>query len=98
MEKCCKTTYCVLICSQVQDVPGNFLIQYHGGDDMDEYLKVSAVFHLSGSGDYSRGASAVRQVSSKNTKVDFGNIFRTACDELKQNSGTHTKTGVITLS
>ncbi len=65
---------------------------------MDEYLKVSAVFHLSGSGDYSRGASAVRQVSSKNTKVDFGNIFRTACDELKQNAGTHTKTGVMTLS
>ncbi len=65
---------------------------------MDEYLKVSAVFHLSESGDYSRGASAVQKVSSKSTKVDFGSIFRTACDELKQNSGTHTKTGVMALS
>ena len=65
---------------------------------MDEYLKVSAVFHLSGSGDYSRGASAVQKVTSKNVKSEFGNIFRTACDELKQNAGTHTKTGVMTLS
>ncbi len=61
---------------------------------MDEYLKVSAVFHLSGSGDYSRGTSAVQKVSPRSTKVDFGNIFKTACDELKQNQAHTPRRGL----
>ena len=68
------------------------------GIELDEYLKVSAVFHLSGSGDYSTSDTSVHKVQRKFMSQEFGNIFKTACDELKQNSGTHTKTGVITLS
>ena len=67
-------------------------------DEMDEYLRVSAVFHLSDSGDYSHSASSALKVQRKGGSLEFGNIFKTACDELKQNAGTHTKTGVMTLS
>ena len=66
--------------------------------EMDDYLRVSAVFHLSDSGDYSHSATSTMKVQRKGGSVEFGNIFKTACDELKQNSGTHTKTGVMTLS
>lgn len=69
----------------------------HGGDEMEDYLRVSAVFHLSDSQDFSHSASSVMKVARKNHSLEFGNIFKTACDELKQNAGTHTKTGVMTL-
>ena len=68
------------------------------GFELDEYLKVSAVFHLSDSGDFSKSGAFVNKVQRKVMTQEFGNIFKNACDELKQNSGTHTKTGVITLS
>ncbi len=69
----------------------------HGGDEMEDYLRVSAVFHLSDSGDYSHSSSSSMKVARKNRSMEFGNIFKTACDELKQKAGTHTKTGVMTL-
>ena len=67
-------------------------------DEMDEYLRVSAVFHLSDSGDYSHSSSSSMKIQRKERSLDFGNIFKTACDELKEHAGTHTKTGVMTLS
>ncbi len=65
---------------------------------MDEYMRVISVIGSSGVGVGSRNKEIFGKSRPKESANDFGNIFKTACDELKQNQATHTKTRVLTLN
>ena len=61
----------------------------------DEYFKVSAVAEYAGSEDSGQG-NLFWYSRRKNRSSEFSNIFRTACDELKQESGdTHQTKGYV---
>lgn len=65
---------------------------------MDEYLRVISAASLSDIRGDSQRREIFRKSQKKESSIDFGNIFKIACDELKQNQATHTKTRVMTLS
>lgn len=59
----------------------------------DEYFKVSAVAGFTGSEDSGQG-NLFWYSRRKESSNEFGNIFRTACDELKNEPGiTHQTKG-----
>ncbi len=61
----------------------------------DEYFKVSAVAEYAGSED-SAQSHLFWYSRKKESSTEFGNVFRLACDELKQESGnTHQTQGYI---
>lgn len=61
----------------------------------DEYFKVSAVAEYAGSEDSGQG-NLFWYSRRKESSNEFGSIFRTACDELKQDAGdTHQTEGYI---
>ncbi|MBO6214699.1 MAG: hypothetical protein J6N76_04090 [Lachnospiraceae bacterium] len=64
---------------------------------MDEYFRVSAIFNLNGSASESFGVP-YQNTRKKRSGPAFGKVFKTACDELKQNQAAHTKMRVVTLS
>jgi hypothetical protein len=60
----------------------------------DEYFKVSAVAEYAGSEDSGQSSNAFWHRSRKESSNEFGNIFRIACDEIKQEPGnTHQTKG-----
>ena len=62
---------------------------HRGGDQsigLDEYFKVSAVVEYSGSEDSGQGR-LIWHTRRRESSGEFGNIFRVACDELKQETG-----------
>ena len=65
---------------------------------MDEYFRVSAFFNLTGSDADSGYAAPYQSTRKKRSGPAFGKVFKTACDELKQNQAAHTKMRVYTLS
>ena len=64
---------------------------------MDEYYRVSPIQMSEGSDLDSQGQPYFKQ-SRRKSGSDFGNIFISACDELKQRQASHTKVGVIPLA
>lgn len=65
---------------------------------MDEYFRVSAIFNLTGSNADNGFAVPYQNSRKKRSGAAFGKVFKTACDELKQNQAAHTKMRVVTLS
>ena len=61
---------------------------------MDGYFNVTEVLNYSGHDDDSQGREIFKKSQRKGSSNDFGNIFTTACDELKQKTGiTHQNRG-----
>ncbi len=65
---------------------------------LDEYMRVISAVGSSEFKHDSQGMENFRKSRPKESANDFGNIFKTACDELKQNQATHTKARVMTLN
>ena len=67
--------------------------------NLEELMGVSSIINTSS--DIS-GSTQHREMFKKSQQrestVDFGSIFKTACDELKQNQAAHTKARVLTLN
>lgn len=67
--------------------------------ELDQYaMRVSSVFNLSDINGDSSHQGIFRKSRRKESSIDFGNIFKSACDELKQHQATHTKARVMTLT
>ena len=66
--------------------------------ELDAYLRVISAVSSSDFKVDSQKAGDFRKSQQKESSIDFGNIFKIACDELKQNQATHTKTRVMTLT
>ena len=67
--------------------------------DIDRYVfRINSVINVSGSSYDSPNQEIFQKSRRKESSIDFGNIFKTACDELKQNQATHTKARVMTLT
>ncbi len=66
--------------------------------DLDAYMRVISAVGSSEFRHDSQGMENFRKSRPKESANDFGNIFKTACDELKQNRATHTRTRVMTLN
>ena len=66
--------------------------------ETDAYLRLISAVSSSGFKVDSQRAGDFRKAQQRESAIDFGNIFKTACDELKQNRATHTKTRVMTLT
>lgn len=66
---------------------------------LDQYVfKINSVISSSDFSNDSPNQKIFQKSQRKESGIDFGNIFRLACDELKQNQATHTKTRVMTLN
>ena len=66
--------------------------------EMDENIRISAIFNLSESDADSSFGMPYQPSRKKKSPAGFGKIFKTACDELKQNQAAHTKMRVLSLS
>lgn len=101
-KRTCNFCNNMLIFSQhLRKVQGNFL-KYTPREgitiELDEYLRVISAVRSSDVRADSQRREIFGKSQQKESSIDFGNIFRTACDELKQNRATHTKTRVMTLT